>query len=201
VQEFTVTVDKRSGVALGAKMELEDGNSAILRITRIMKLGLLPLWNATNPGRPVKPNDCIVGVNGKRGSTADLVEQLKQFQVQEIVIRREAPLSEKQARGAAATAAHEPAAAALGRTGQAFLAACRLRGPLDGQWFDSCGAVGTIAGSTMYWAQQADDADGTTKVALMGTTVHMEFLGQKISGFLRDDHIVWSESDVWRRIN
>ena len=89
------------------------------------------------------------------------------------------------AAGAGATAAHEPASVALSR--------------LQGRWLDSCGAVGTIAGSTLHWAQQADDADGTTKVTLCGATVHMAFLGQMIRGTLLDDQILWSTNDIWWR--
>jgi hypothetical protein len=115
-------------------MDIEDGGDAVLRIRRIMRRGLFPLWNATNP-RPVKLNDCIVGVNGHRGCTADLVAQLKQLQVHEIVIRREASPSEKRARDASgpsaaaagAARAHGPAAMALSRTGQAFIAVSRSR--------------------------------------------------------------------------
>jgi hypothetical protein len=128
-----VTVDKTSGVPLGAAMEHED-DDAMLRIRRLMRRGLFPLWNAISE-TPVKPNDCIVGVNGHRGSTDDLVAQLKQFQVLEIVIRREVLPSEKRARDASgpsaaaagAASAPGPAALALSRTGQAFLAASRSR--------------------------------------------------------------------------
>mmetsp|Transcript_42738 Transcript_42738/g.113470 ORF Transcript_42738/g.113470 Transcript_42738/m.113470 type:complete len:310 (+) Transcript_42738:68-997(+) len=72
-------------------------------------------------------------------------------------------------------------------------------GPLDGRWFDSCGTVGIIAGSTMHWAHRPDDSDGTTEVVLTGATVHMTFLGQTLSGVLRDEQIIWSKSDVWWR--
>ncbi|CAK0862323.1 unnamed protein product [Prorocentrum cordatum] len=74
------------------------------------------------------------------------------------------------------------------------------RGPLDGSWFDSCGKVGTIAGSVMHWAHHPDDSDGATEVVLRGATVHMTFLGQMLSGVLRGEQIIWSKSDVWRRV-
>jgi hypothetical protein len=183
MHEFIVTLDKRSGDTLGAKLDIPDGDQAALRIAHIMNEGLFPLWNESNPQKPVETDDRIVEVNGQRGPAAKLIAELKQFKVQEVVICRRSPLDERAPSQPSATAADAPAPSP--------------QGPLDGRWFDSCGAVGTIAGSTMRWAHQVDDDDGTTEVVLTGSTVHMSFLGQMLSGILRDDQIIWSKSDVW----
>ncbi|CAK0894012.1 unnamed protein product [Prorocentrum cordatum] len=186
MQEFAIILDKRFGDVLGVKVDTEGGDDASLCIEHIMKSGLLPLWNANNPQKPVKIGDRIIDVNGQRGSAANLIAQLQQFQLQQIIIGRKAQLDTQQARAlrgpvaavAIAPAAHEPSAR---------LSADRTWGPLDGRWFDSCGEVGTIAGSIIHWAHRADDSDGTTELTLTGVTVHMNYLGQMLCGVLQGE--------------
>ena len=249
MQEFTIILNGRPSDALGVEIEFPAADGTSLRIKRIMKLGLLPLWNKSNPLKTVKIGDRIIEVNGQRGLAANLIAQLRQFRVQEVVIRRQAALDTWRAQAPSvpwALAAGEPAAAAGSRAEQADLpprqavggasaqvldggqapaeGACssardlrpepgqarpvpgRPRGPLEGRWLDRCGVVGTVVGSTLHWAHQAWDSNGTSEVVLAGGAVRIGFLGQTLSGVLQNGDIVgarptilWQRGDVWWR--
>jgi len=73
---------------------------------------------------------------------------------------------------------------------------------LDGEWRDASGLIGLVRASTLEWAHPVDEESATTRLqqdTSDGTSVWMDFLGERIFGCLEGDQLQWATGDVWRR--
>lgn len=85
---FLVTLDKTSGEKLG--IDISHDNGETLRVERVTG-DLVAAWNAaqrSNSEICVSPGDTILAVNGRRGSVANLVEELNSDRVMRIEMSR-----------------------------------------------------------------------------------------------------------------
>lgn len=73
--EYVVAVDRTGGATLGAQCE-PDKWSLIIR--GLVDSGLMCQWNEANPNAVIAVDDRIVEVNGVRGSSDALIDELKQ---------------------------------------------------------------------------------------------------------------------------
>lgn len=81
----------------------------------------------------------------------------------------------------------------------------QARGPLDGEWKDASGLVGTVVGETLIWRHPLDEENGTTRLGydeLVAdeATVWMDFLGERLFGTHKGDEILWTSGDIWHRV-
>mmetsp|Transcript_72006 Transcript_72006/g.112775 ORF Transcript_72006/g.112775 Transcript_72006/m.112775 type:complete len:155 (+) Transcript_72006:90-554(+) len=70
---FKVNIVKNKGSKLG--MRLDHSDRTLLKVTRIGD-GIIREWNAKNPAASVSVNDCIISINDKKGSAAELLEEI-----------------------------------------------------------------------------------------------------------------------------
>jgi len=87
-RHFTITIDRNErGSKLGVDILEKDG--FVMQIAHV-KEGLISKWNAENPDKEVVAGDCIVAVNGVRGSSTDLLSLIKGGSPFELTIRQAA---------------------------------------------------------------------------------------------------------------
>jgi len=87
-RHFTITIDRNErGSKLGVDILEKDG--FVMQIAHV-KEGLISKWNAENPDKEVVSGDCIVAVNGVRGSSTDLLSLIKGGSPFELTIRQAA---------------------------------------------------------------------------------------------------------------
>lgn len=76
--EFVIAVDRTGRQPLGIDVQPEEPTNSLF-IEGVAAEGLVAQWNARTTGRPVRPGDRIVEVNGDRGDTGALITQCKLF--------------------------------------------------------------------------------------------------------------------------
>lgn len=72
--EFTVTITRSIGEAVGLDIDHIDGVSAVVVA---LKNGAILNWNDNNRDKEIKPGDRIIEVNGSRGDVQQLIAKLK----------------------------------------------------------------------------------------------------------------------------
>mmetsp|Transcript_113006 Transcript_113006/g.176588 ORF Transcript_113006/g.176588 Transcript_113006/m.176588 type:complete len:220 (+) Transcript_113006:20-679(+) len=70
---FSVLIERHSNLSLGAVMKVERNG---LLICVVKDNGAVAKWNTENPSLDIRPGDKIVGVNGIRGSPAEMTNML-----------------------------------------------------------------------------------------------------------------------------
>jgi len=84
-EEFTVTVDKSGGGALGIDVDLSGKTSVLIEAVRP---GLIANWNSAHPKEAVKSGDILVDCNGERDDCEKIVGQCKNANVLKMLISR-----------------------------------------------------------------------------------------------------------------
>lgn len=92
--EFRILLDKTYGSELGIDANFSEVGSILLES---IGEGLVGSWNASNAHRPVLVGDRIVEVNGIRGNTKKMIEEIKSAQVLSIRLQREEALTVRDA--------------------------------------------------------------------------------------------------------
>jgi len=77
-EEFIIVVDKIYGPDLGIDALFGDSRGILVQA---VKSGLISDWNASNPHREVRQGDRIMEVNGIRGHSQKMVEEIKDGQI------------------------------------------------------------------------------------------------------------------------
>mmetsp|Transcript_82422 Transcript_82422/g.129666 ORF Transcript_82422/g.129666 Transcript_82422/m.129666 type:complete len:145 (-) Transcript_82422:64-498(-) len=81
--EMTIQISKGGDDAVG--LDVDWGDMQRLRITKV-KEGLISKWNEAHPDQKVSVGDCIVQINGNRGNSKILLDQVKDSKNLEIVV-------------------------------------------------------------------------------------------------------------------
>lgn len=85
VREFTIVLDKSTGLELGVDVDLRDGRTLVMAN---LQGGLLEKWNVDNPKKMAKQGDLIIEVNGIRDDVDQLVAECKQNKILAMTVRR-----------------------------------------------------------------------------------------------------------------
>mmetsp|Transcript_1846 Transcript_1846/g.4663 ORF Transcript_1846/g.4663 Transcript_1846/m.4663 type:complete len:428 (+) Transcript_1846:88-1371(+) len=83
--EFNAMIDKRSGGTHGIDIDWSNGVS--LLIEKVNKPGLVASWNAAHPDLEIQDGHFIIEVNGVKGNSLSLLEEMKKDQLLSVVIR------------------------------------------------------------------------------------------------------------------
>jgi len=84
-EEFSITLDKSSGIDLGIEVDHDSGKLLVKRVYG----GLMGQWNATQPEiNQVGPGDCITDVNGIRDDTHRIWQECDTHQVLHMTLAR-----------------------------------------------------------------------------------------------------------------
>merc|ERR1712023_279608 len=75
--EYSIVLDKPAKSVLGPKPKLGiEVDKKTLVVTEVQNKGLVPEWNASNPGRSVAVGDQIIKVNSFEGKVIDMAREL-----------------------------------------------------------------------------------------------------------------------------
>lgn len=75
LREFEVNVKKGDEQKkLGLRVDYQD--EVVLRVVDVREDSLISQWNAEHPTMQVEIGDCVMAVNGKNGSSSDMLEEL-----------------------------------------------------------------------------------------------------------------------------
>jgi len=87
-EEFTFWVDRASGTPLGIKIDTKpDAKSCLVKELSSNKSDLIIAWNMTNHWhKSIAQGDRIVAVNGKRGDSQQILEEVRKCQGLEITV-------------------------------------------------------------------------------------------------------------------
>ena len=86
-EEFTITLTKRKADIVG--IDVDWGDMTRLWVSEI-RPGLIAAWNKENPTQQICIGDAIVQINGIRGDSSALLEEVKNSQSLTLVIMRNA---------------------------------------------------------------------------------------------------------------
>jgi len=75
--EFIFVADVRNGASIGLHVMGHKENGSVV-IAGVLTEGLARDWNEANPKTPVRVGDSILAVNGVKGSSERILQQLRQ---------------------------------------------------------------------------------------------------------------------------
>eukprot|EP00931_Biecheleriopsis_adriatica_P061653 TRINITY_DN37080_c0_g1_i1.p1 TRINITY_DN37080_c0_g1~~TRINITY_DN37080_c0_g1_i1.p1 ORF type:complete len:234 (+),score=70.82 TRINITY_DN37080_c0_g1_i1:56-757(+) len=87
-ESFQVMLDKGSHSTLGLDLDLPDAKPHLIIIKTIKDGSILLEWNAQNPDKEVRKGDCIVEVNGTKGSASNMMQAAKDSSTLTLTLRR-----------------------------------------------------------------------------------------------------------------
>mmetsp|Transcript_25792 Transcript_25792/g.47149 ORF Transcript_25792/g.47149 Transcript_25792/m.47149 type:complete len:229 (+) Transcript_25792:42-728(+) len=87
--EFTVKLGKRFNTALGLTVNWGDGS--VLFVDSVVPGGLADRWNKGHRRSNIQPGCCIVEVNGVRGNSLQLMEEIGKACQLRLIVRRATP--------------------------------------------------------------------------------------------------------------
>jgi hypothetical protein len=91
IESFTINISREEGTPLGIEFDTSDGYS--IRLTKIDTGGAFAKWNKRLCMEQMQSGDHIVVVNGVRGSTPGMLQQMRQAKELDIELHRPATYS------------------------------------------------------------------------------------------------------------